>query len=100
MQQAFLSPIFNSSVRNVACFIRTAVPALARVIPRTLGSYCWLYGNSGICHIEVEGSWGFFIIRLYYQVEKSQLGEIHPGIKVGILVNGRKFQPKDIPTAL
>lgn len=59
----------------MAHFIKSAALAPAGVFPRTVGTYCWLCDNSGICHIEAEGSGSFSIISLYYQVEKSLLGE-------------------------
>lgn len=73
----------------------------AGVILWLSSTYRRLYYNSNAHHTAADGSGSISIITLHYQVEKSRLGEkMHPGLKLDILANGGKFQPRHILSAL
>lgn len=81
--------------------LKIASSVRSRVILWASGTHRRLYYNGDIHHIAAGGSGGISIITLHYRGEKSWLGEkMHPGIKLDIPANSRKFQPRHILSAL
>lgn len=83
----------SSSVFYHALQIASSVQS--GVIPWASGTHHWLNYNGD--------AGGISVITLHYQGEKSWLGvkkKTHPGIKLDIPANRRKFQPRHVLSAL